>query len=75
MGILLRQEINLSFYNIGEFLQEGELVIQETQMTRKGSSEKDVVNCIPETQMPPPIHDSRWSSDKNTVQYNKINKV
>ena len=75
MGILLRQEINLSFYNIGEFLQEGELVIQETQMTRKCSSEKDAVNCIPETQMPPPIHDNRWSSDKNTVEYNKFNKI
>ena len=40
-------------------------------MTRKGSSEKDVVNCIPETQMPPPIHDSHWSSDKDTVELDK----
>ena len=44
-------------------------------MTIKGSSEKDAVNCIPETQMPPPIHDNRWSSDKNTVEYNKFNMI
>ena len=53
-------------------MQENELVSQAAQkMTRKCSSENDVVRCIPETQMPPPIHDNHWSSHKDTVEFDK----